>query len=82
MARIPALTRESIPESQRATFDELVHQRGGVIEGIFEHEAFLKRVADIFAAIDRPYLERIAADADVDTLHDKIAARVRLRIGL
>ncbi len=30
MARIPALTRESIPEGQRATFDELVQQRGGV----------------------------------------------------
>ncbi len=30
MARIPALTRESLPESQRATFDELVQQRGEV----------------------------------------------------
>ena len=30
MARIPALTRESVPESQRATFDELVEQRGGI----------------------------------------------------
>ena len=30
MARIPALTRDSVPESQRATFDELVEQRGGV----------------------------------------------------
>ena len=30
MARIPALTRESVPESQRAAFDDLVEQRGGV----------------------------------------------------
>ncbi len=30
MARIPALTRESVPESQRATFDELVEQRGEI----------------------------------------------------
>ena len=30
MARIPALTREGIPENQRAAFDELVQQRGGI----------------------------------------------------
>ena len=30
MARIPALTRESIPEDQRAAFDEFVQQRGEV----------------------------------------------------
>ena len=30
MARVPALTRESVPESQRATFDELVQQRGEI----------------------------------------------------
>ena len=30
MARIPALTRESVPENQRAAFDEVVEQRGGI----------------------------------------------------
>ena len=30
MARVPALTRESIPENQRAAFDQLVQQRGGI----------------------------------------------------
>ena len=30
MARVPALNRESVPESQRATFDELVKQRGEI----------------------------------------------------
>lgn len=30
MARVPALNRENIPESQRATFDELVEQRGSI----------------------------------------------------
>ena len=59
-----------------------VHQRGGVIEGIFEHEDFLKRVADIFAAIDRPYVARLAADAEINVVHEQIAARVRLQIGL
>ena len=33
MARIPAATRESVPENQRATFDEIVQQRGGVPDG-------------------------------------------------
>ena len=30
MARIPALTRESVPANQLAAFDELVQQRGGI----------------------------------------------------
>ena len=30
MARVPALSRETVPESQRATFDELVRQHGEI----------------------------------------------------
>ena len=30
MARIPAATRESVPQDQKATFDEVVQERGGV----------------------------------------------------
>ena len=30
MARIPPATRDSVPEDQRAAFDEVVRQRGGV----------------------------------------------------
>ena len=30
MARVPNVTRESIPESQRATFDEIVQERGEI----------------------------------------------------
>ena len=33
MARVPASTRESIPENQRAAFDEVVQQRGGIPTG-------------------------------------------------
>ena len=33
MARIPAATRESVPEDQKATFDEVLRQRGGVAPG-------------------------------------------------
>ena len=30
MVRVPALSRDNIPEDQRAAFDEMVQQRGGV----------------------------------------------------
>ena len=33
MARTPAVTRERVPENQRATFDALVQERGGVPSG-------------------------------------------------
>ena len=33
MARVPALTRESVPESQRAAFDQLVQERGEIPAG-------------------------------------------------
>jgi 4-carboxymuconolactone decarboxylase len=33
MARTPTVTRESIPENQRATFDEIVQERGEVPTG-------------------------------------------------
>ena len=33
MARTPAITRENIAEDQRAAFDEVVQQRGGVPTG-------------------------------------------------
>ena len=33
MARIPAATRDSIPQDQRATFDEIFQQRGGNFPG-------------------------------------------------
>ena len=33
MARVPAVTRESIPENQRASFDELVQERGEIPTG-------------------------------------------------
>ena len=34
MARIPTVSRESVPQDQRAAFDELVSQRGGSIPDI------------------------------------------------
>ena len=32
MARVPALSRDNIPENQKAAFDDMVQQRGGVPE--------------------------------------------------
>ena len=33
MARVPNVTRESIPENQRASFDEIVQERGEIPSG-------------------------------------------------
>jgi dTMP kinase len=56
-----------------------VHTRGGVIEGVFERRDFLERVAEIFRAIDRPYLERVAVDREPEEIEKDIARRVRER---
>lgn len=45
-----------------------VRARGGIAEPAFEREGYLERVAEIFRAIDRPYLVRIdalASEAEV-----------------
>jgi thymidylate kinase len=56
-----------------------VHARGGVIEGVFERRDFLERVAGVFRAIDRPYLERVAADREPEEIEKDIATRIRER---
>ncbi len=61
---------------------ERVRARGAAIEGVFEHAGYLERVAAIFRAIDRPYLERIPAGGTVAEVHAAVAARVRTRVGL
>ena len=38
-----------------------VRRRGGIAEPAFERAGYLSRVAEIFRAIDRPYLQRIDA---------------------
>jgi dTMP kinase len=45
-----------------------VRARGGRAEPAFEEEAFLQRVAEILAAIDRPWVTRIDASADPDAV--------------
>jgi dTMP kinase len=56
--------------------------RGRAAEGVFEHAELLERVAAIFRAIDRPYVERIPAGGPVDQVHAAVVARVRARLGL
>ena len=61
---------------------ERVHARGCAIEGVFEQRAFLERVAAVFHGIDRPYLERVRAEATPDEIETTIAERVRARLAL
>lgn len=57
-----------------------IRSRGAAIEGVFERLEFLQAVAEVFRAIDRPYLERIAADAPPDALESEIFERVTARL--
>ena len=56
--------------------------RGAALEGVFERVDFLERVAGIFAAVDRPYVERIPAAGSVAEVNARIADRVCARLGL
>ena len=53
-----------------------VRARGGVAEPAFEREGFLTRVAEIFSAIDRPYLHRIDANRPESVVQADLWARV------
>jgi dTMP kinase len=59
-----------------------VHRRGRAVEGRFERADYLERVAEIFRAIERPYVERIPAAGGPDEVHARVVDRVRARLGL
>jgi dTMP kinase len=59
-----------------------VHARGGVIEGSFEKKEFLALAAAVFSEIDRPYIERIAAEKTPDEVEKEIASCVSRRLDL
>lgn len=61
---------------------ERVHARGAELETVFERADFLARVAGIFAAIDRPYLERIAAAGSPEEIEADGAAALARRLAL
>ena len=58
-----------------------VKQRGGIPEPAFEGASFLDGVAAIYAAIDRPSIERIDARDDSDTVAARVRDAVSRRIG-
>jgi dTMP kinase len=57
-------------------------RRRGSAEPAFERADYLVRVAAIFAAIDRPYVERIAAAGEPDAVHALVMAALRRRLDL
>jgi dTMP kinase len=59
-----------------------VAARGAPSEPAFEHAELLARVAAIFAALERPYLERIDATGTPEAVEARIAAAVSRRLGL
>jgi dTMP kinase len=59
-----------------------VRERGRHLEPAFEDEAYLARVAAIFAAIDRPYVARLDARGTPDAVEAAVLETVRARLGL
>ena len=59
-----------------------VRARGAALETVFERRDFLERVAEIFRAVERPYVERIAAEGTLEEVHAAVRARVAARLGL
>jgi dTMP kinase len=59
-----------------------IRGRGGSRESVFEQRELLERVASIFRAVDRPYVERVPAGGCVEEVHAAVVERVRARLGL
>lgn len=51
-------------------------------EPVFEEVGFLERVAAVYAALDRPYIERIDARGDVAGVARAVSGAVARRLGL
>lgn len=61
---------------------ERVAARGGSAEPAFEEAVFLARADAIFRSIERPYVARIAADAEPARVHAEVCSTLRLRLGI
>lgn len=55
--------------------------RPGVAEPAFEQLDFLARVAEIYAQLQRPYIERIDAARDPSAVHGSVREVLRRRLG-
>jgi dTMP kinase len=56
--------------------------RREALETTFERRDFLERVAEIFRAVDRAYIERVPADGTLEEVHAAVCACVAARLGL
>jgi len=56
--------------------------RGAGLDGVFEREEYLERVAGLFRGFCRPYLEIVAARASADSVYEALLAKLRARLGL
>jgi dTMP kinase len=59
-----------------------VAERGGPREPAFEERTFLERVAAIYHGLDRDYIAHIAADGEIEAVHQRVLSEVRRRLGL
>ena len=59
-----------------------VRARGGALDRGFEHPELLARVAEIFRALERPYVERIDAADSVEAVGRAVQELVRERLAL
>ena len=58
------------------------HARGADLETVFEREDFLERVAGIFAALERPYLERLDASGPPEDVEARTWNALARHLGL
>jgi dTMP kinase len=56
---------------------ERARARGGELEPAFEQLDFQQRVDEVFAAVDRPYVERITASGTIDEVEARVHAALR-----
>jgi dTMP kinase len=58
-----------------------VKERGGIAEPAFEDAGFLRRVAEIYAAVERPWVAHVDGKADRDAVaaavRDTVASRIK-----
>ncbi len=53
-----------------------IHGRGDGDGDLFEEEAELSRVAEVFAALDRPYIHRIDGSGSIGEIHELVRGAV------
>jgi dTMP kinase len=75
-ARFPIPDLALILEIDAAAGLARARSRGGTADPDFENQAFLERVAAIFAELDRPWIVRVDARADARTVTEHIRTAV------